>query len=136
MKRVVQIVCAIVVVGMGWCLVEFLSRMLFNSRVERLGERGLPKVFVENQGVIHCRMKADDFRFPLPPGTHVLTSAVTDGGFDWADGAVQIQFEGTNAITADQYKSWLSDKLQIGASITAEPLPRGLVIKFHYFGDK
>ena len=136
MRKTLKIVCVIVIMGGAWCLVEFFSRMLLHSRVERLGEKALPKVSVEQQDTIYCRMKADDFRFFLPPGSRALAPIVTSGGFDWLDGTVEVQFEGSNNITAEEYERWLSDKLQTGGSIIAKPSPGGLIIKFHYFGDK
>lgn len=135
MKKTLKIVCAIAVAGGAWCLVELFSRMLLHSRVERLGEKALPKALVENGGTIYCRMKADDFRFPLPPGSRALAPTVTSGGFDWLDGIVEVQFEGSNQITAEEYERWLSGKLQTGGSIIAKPSAGGLSIKFHYFGD-
>ena len=80
-------------------------------------------------------MKADDFRFPLPPGSRATNQVVT-GGFDTVDGSVEARFETTNQFTAVEYERWLSGKLQVGGNITAEPIPNGLLIKFNYFGDK
>ena len=80
-------------------------------------------------------MNADDFRFPLPPGSRATNSVIT-GGFDTVDGSVEVRFETTNQFTAGEYENWLSGKLQVGGSVTAEPIPGGLLIKFRYFGDK
>jgi hypothetical protein len=60
-------------------------------------------------------MKADDFRFPLPPESRVLPPIILSGGFDTVDGSVEVRFERSNPVT---------------------PIPGGLSIKFHYFGDK
>jgi len=113
---------------------EFIAPLVFNSRVERLHENNLPKVVVEGS-TIYCRMKADDFRFSLPRGSHA-TNAVVTGGFDTVDGSVEARFDGTNRITAGEYETSLSGRVQVGGQITAQTVPGGLVIKFHYFGDR
>jgi hypothetical protein len=115
---------------------EYLAPRLFNSRIERIHEKGLPTACIENGTVLYCRMKADDFRLPLPPGSHAFTPIITTGGFDWVDGTVQIQFGTSNLITPAGYDHWLSGRLPAGASVSAEPIQKGLMIKFHYFGDK
>lgn len=112
-----------------------IAPLFLNSRIERLGEKNLPKILVERGRTIYCRMKADDFRFPLPPGTRAANPAVA-GGFDTVDGSVEAQFEGTNRVTASEYEDSLSGKVQVGGQITAQTIPGGLLIKFHYFGDR
>jgi hypothetical protein len=110
--------------------------MVLDSRLERLGETGLPRASVKN-GVIHCRMKADDFRFPLPQGTHVVLPIKITGGFDTVDGSVEARFDDSAVhITPYEYEVWLSKKLQEGASVKTRTVPDGLLIEFHYFGDK
>jgi hypothetical protein len=106
-----------------------------DSRIERLGEKGLPKIKVERGGTIYCRMKADDFRFPLLPGSRAVNPLIT-GGFDTVDGTVEARLDGTNRLTASQYENFLSGKVQVGGRITAQEIPEGLLIKFHYFGDR
>jgi hypothetical protein len=90
---------------------------------------------VEHGNTIYCRMKADDFRFPLPPLSRA-TNLVITGGFDTVDGSVEARFESTNQVTASEYERSLSGHMQTGGQITAEAIPGGLSIKFHYFGDK
>ena len=80
-------------------------------------------------------MKADDFRFPLPPGSHAVHPVIS-GGFDTVDGSVEARFEGTNLVTAGEYESSLSGRVQVGGQITARTIPGGLLINFHYFGDR
>jgi hypothetical protein len=80
-------------------------------------------------------MKADDFRFVLPRGARV-TNAVVTGGFDTVDGSVEARFDGTNRMTAGEYESSLSGRVQVGGQITVLTIPEGLLIKFHYFGDR
>ena len=121
--------------GAFWFADEKLAPLFLNSRIERLGEKNLPQIQTEKGGIIHCRMKADDFSFPLPPESRAVNLAVT-GGFDSVDGSVEARFEGTNQITASQYEQWLSDKVQVGGYVTAERVSGGLLIKFHYFGDR
>ena len=114
---------------------SFIAPLMFHSRIERLGETNLPSIRVESGGIIYCRMKADDFSFPLPPATHATNLTVT-GGFDTVDGSLEALFDGTNQLTADQYKDSLIGRLSPGGYITADHIPGGLLIKFHYFGDK
>ena len=61
-----------------------------SASVERLSEKNLPKILIQG-GTVYCRMKADDFRFPLPPGSRVISSVVT-GGFDTVNGNVSVDF--------------------------------------------
>jgi hypothetical protein len=81
-------------------------------------------------------MKADDFRFPLPPESRVLPPIILSGGFDTVDGSVEVRFERSNPVTPIDYESWLSGRMQVGGYVTADSVPGGLSIKFHYFGDK
>ena len=113
----------------------YIALLILNSRLERLHESGLPKIVVENGSTICCRMKADDFHFPLPPGSRA-TNAIVSGGFDTVDGSVEARFERNKQMTAGEYQSWLRGKVQVGGWITAQGVPGGLLIKFHYFGDK
>jgi len=136
-KKAVILVCAIL--GGGLILAgldQFIAPMFLNSRIERLNEIGLPKVSVEKGGKIYCRMKADDFRFSLPPGSHAESAIITAGGFDYADGTVEARFESSNQVTPSEYEDWLSSRMQLGGYVTASAVPGGLTIKFHYFGDK
>jgi hypothetical protein len=81
-------------------------------------------------------MKADDFRFPLPPGSQVQSPIIISGAFDTVDGSVEVRFANSNQLAPFQYESWLSGRIQMGGYITASSVPGGLLIKFHYFGDK
>ena len=130
---VVLVGFALILVAFRWAN-EFIAPLAFNSRIERLHEKDLPKISVEGS-TIYCRMKADDFRFPLPRGSR-LTNAVVTGGFDTVDGSVEALFDGTNRMTAGEYESSLSGRVQVGGQITAQTIPEGLLIKFHYFGDR
>ena len=114
----------------------FWRPVFLDSRIERLGEKNLPMIRVEKGGIIYCRMKADDFRFPLPPGSRALHPVITEGGFDTVDGSVEARFEGTNQLTATAYERWLSGRLQVGAYVKVQQIPNGLLITFYYFGDK
>lgn len=118
-----------------WLADDSIAPLFLNSRIERLGERNLPKLTIERGSTVYCRMKADDFRFPLPPGTWA-TNGVVLGGFDTADGTVDARFEGSNQMTPFEYQNWLAGKVQIGGQVTALAIPGGLLIQFHYFGDK
>ena len=135
MKVVAIVVCAALIVAAAWFADTFIAPLFLNSRIERIGEKNLPKILIEKGGTIYCRMKADDFRFPLPPGSRAVNPVVT-GGFDTADGSVEARFGGSNGVTAGEYENWLSGKVQVGGQITAQTIPGGLLIKFHYFGDR
>src|SRR5262245_35603376 len=85
------VVCVLVIAGLLW-LNSHVAPLCFDSRIERLWEKNLPKIMVERGGMVSCRMKADDFRFPLPPGTRA-TNLVVTGGFDTVNGSVEARFD-------------------------------------------
>jgi len=121
-----------------WFADDFVAPLFLNSRIERLHETDLPKASIK-YGYVYCRMKADDFYLPLPPlpaGVRVMPPTITAGGFDWVDGSVEVRFENTNAISPFDYEDWPLRNLQVGASTTVQMESRGMLIKFHYFGDK
>jgi hypothetical protein len=137
-KTATMLVCIISVVLIAaaiWLADNFIAPLSLDSRVERLGEASLPKIMVENGNTIYCRMKADDFRFPLPPISRA-TNLIITGGFDTVDGCVEAQFESTNQITVAEYKRLLSGQVQTWGQIFVEEISGGFLIKFHYFGDK
>lgn len=139
MKKVALLVCvalsAAIIASVMWFADDFVAPLFLNSRIERLTETGLPKASVEN-GCVYCRMKADDFRLPLPLGMRAMPPIITSGGYDWVDGSVEVRFDSSNRVWAGEYARWLPNKLQVGASATVEQIPGGMLIKFHYFGDK
>ena len=106
------------------------SRLFLTSKIERLGEKNLPKILVENGGIINCRMKAADFRFPAPPGSRAANLMLT------STGSVEARFQSSNQVTASEYENWLSGKVQVGGWVTVHSVPGGLLIKFSHFGDK
>src|SRR3954468_17171985 len=99
---VVAVLAGILLFAGIWIADTSLAPLYLNSRVERLSETGLPKIIIEKGSIIYCRMKADDFRFPLPPGSRVLNSVVK-GGFDTVDGSVEVRFDSTNSVTVSEY---------------------------------
>lgn len=119
----------------GWFADSFIAPLFLNSRIERLGENDLPRIRIEVGNVVYCRMKADDFRFPLPTGT-IATNAMVTGGFDTVDGSVEAHFAANRVISPSQYENSLRGRLKAGANVTAAQVPGGLLIRFHYFGDK
>jgi len=129
-------ICVLLIAGALWLVDDSIAPLFLNSRIERLGERGLPSACVEKGGVVYCRMKADDFRFPLPPDSHPVLPVTIAGGFDTVDGSVEVRFDGTKQMTESEYLNFLSARLQIWGSVRAERVSGGLLIKFHYFGDK
>ncbi len=130
----VAVVCLLAIAGFFW-LNSHVAPLWFNSRIDRLREKNLPKIMIERGGMVYCRMKADDFRFPLPPGTRA-TNLVVTGGFDSVDGSVEARFDSTNQVTANEYETSLSGKIQNGGQVKAQSVPGGLLITFHYFGDR
>lgn len=128
------IVGIILIVPVLTFLDNFVAPLLFNSRIERLNEKDLPKASVEN-GYLYCRMKADDFHLALPPGYRAMTPIITHGGFDSVDGSVELRFDSSNGVSTG-CGSWMPSGLQVGASVNFDQSPKGLLIKFHYFGDK
>ncbi len=134
-KIAVILVCAVLVAIAFWFANQYLAPLVFDSRIERIAENNLPRIVIERGGIVYCRMKADDFRFPLPPSSKA-TNAVVSGVFDSVDGSVEVHFDGTDGPTAGQYEAWVAGKLQRGGRVTAEAIPQGLLIKFHYFGDR
>ena len=80
-------------------------------------------------------MKADDFRFPLPPGSHAV-NPVINGGFDSVEGSVEARFDDNKQVASREYEKLLSGKLQEGGQVSSQTIPGGLLIHFHYFGDK
>ena len=134
MKVVAILICAALLAGTAWVVIKF-SPLFLNSKTERVHEKNLPAIRIERGSTIYCRMKADDFRFPLPPGARA-TNLVVTGGFDTVDGSVEARFDGTNRVTAIEYENFLSGKVQVGGRITAQTTQSGLLIEFHYFGDR
>jgi hypothetical protein len=139
MRDIFKFVAALVAIALVCLTLQFADRtvapLFLDSRVERLGERNLPTIVVERGGVVYCRMKADDFRFPLPLRSRA-TNLVVAGGFDTVDGSVEARFEGTRGMTVDEYQDSLTGKVSAGGWVTAQSIAGGLLIKFHYFGDR
>lgn len=129
------LICIGLMIAVIWWTDKDIAPLFLNSRVERLPEQHLPKISIEKGTTVYCRMKADDFRFPLPPGSHA-TNLVVSGGFDTVHGSVEVRFGGVDHFTASQYQDWLSGKIQQGGQVIVETISNGLLIKFHYFGDK
>jgi hypothetical protein len=135
MRLLAILVCTVLLAGAMWAVVKF-SPLFLNSRIERIREKNLPRIIIEKGNIVYCRMKADDFRFPLPPAARVVNPVLTSGGFDTADGSVEVQFPATNQVTADEHENWLSGKVPVGGEVAAQTVPGGLLVKFHYFGDR
>jgi hypothetical protein len=114
---------------------KYIAPLLFNSRVERIHETGLPKATIENRG-IYFRMKADDFFLPLPLGTRANTPVIEAGGFDWVNGTVEVRFDSSSAVSPSGYQDWVSGKLPAGGRVVTERASGGLVVRFQYFGDQ
>ena len=133
MRLISILVCAVLLSGAMLAAIK-LSPLFLNSRIERIGERHLPQILIQRGNLVYCRMKADDFSFPLPSGSRAKNPILTSGGFDTVEGTVEACFESTNHVTAHEYLKSL--KLQAGGQVTAGTIPGGLLIRFNYFGDK
>src|SRR5436305_12337755 len=128
MKFGVILICAVVAVGVVWLVFE-LAPLFLNSKIERLGEKNLPKILVEKGNIIHCRMKADDFRFPLPTGSRAFNPIIASGGFDTIEGSVEARFENSNHMTSSEYLRLLG-KVQVGGDVSPMTIPEGFRIRF------
>src|SRR5690349_9137271 len=105
MKFATILMCAAVAAALVALFVNtYIAPLFFNSRLERLHENGLPKIAVEKGATVYCRMKADDFRVPRPPGSRA-TNAVVSGGFDTVDGSVEARLEDSRQMSAGEYES-------------------------------
>ena len=114
---------------------DYIAPLFLNSRIERLQETGRPKASIDND-YVYCRMKADDFRLPLPQGYRAMPPIITSGSFDCVDGSVEVRYDSSNRVSQAEYAGWLPNNLQVGASANVEQIPGGMLIKFHYFGDR
>lgn len=136
MKKVLLLVCCILGALATYFCLDLFAPLLLKSRIGRLHEKDLPKATVEEGRTVYCRMKAADFRFPLPAGSYGLPPVITSGGFDWVTGSIEVRFKGSNQVTAVQYEDYVARRLQVGAELRVSSVPGGLFIRFHYFGDK
>jgi hypothetical protein len=138
-RSVVAAVISIAVVGLLavvlWFVDYTLAPLLLNSRIERLGEKNLPKIMIERGSTVYCRMAADDFRFPLPRDARAVKFTVS-GGFDTVDGYVLVVFDKPNHMTAIEYEDWVAKRVHEGGQVTAAEGLNGFTIKFRYFGDR
>lgn len=133
----VSIVVALAILSAAWNFFDTeLAPLFFNARVERLHEIGLPRIMVRNGDTIYCRMKADDFEFPLPPGAQAVHAILTSGGFDTVDGSIEARFGKGGRMTPEDYEQFLQGKVPVGGWVTAGYTNDGLLINFHYFGDR
>ena len=132
---------SIVILLLGVAIIYLPGTFGFRDALPgRQSEANLPQISVEERRVIYCRMRADDFRFPLPPNSSAHDPTLTGGGFDTVEGSVVARFHG-RPMTGYEYEAWISDRLQPGGSVSAETLansrtPADLLIRFSYFGDR
>ena len=114
------------------------STLFLNSRLDRLDESNLPLVSIEDENVVYCRMKADDFRFEIPTGGVATKASIESEGFESVDGSVVVTFPEERQISTRQYGELLRKNLQVGGrvSVTDHPDSGGILVDFSYFGDK
>lgn len=134
--KIVICLFGLLFIVVGWLIAEFVSIWLFNAKIERIFEKNLPKVAVENGNIVYCRMSADDFRLSLPAGSRVVHANILSGGSDWVDVEVEIRQEKSNVLTSVDFEEWIKERLQIGASVSFEEHGDITLIKCHYFGDR
>ena len=139
MKAVVASTISLFVVALlvlAWPVLEGISTLFLNARIERLGRTGFPNAEVESGGIVHCRMQADDFRFPLPPGSHAHDLRLDSGGFDTVNGWVAVTFDHPCHMQEAAYRVWLAGRLPVGGACDVQTTPDGMVLTFRYFGDR
>ena len=114
------------------------STLLLNSKMDRLTEEGLPTITIEGDNTVYCRMKADDFRFPLPPGAVAVNPRIVSGSFDTVKGSLIVTFPEGRPMSPRRYEEWLKARLQTGGWVTASKNreTEGMLVTFSYFGDK
>ena len=137
-KKSVVILAVLAVISMVGCFIAVNSTLFLNSKLDRLSENDLPKVFVESDGVVCCRMKADDFRFTLPLGAVAMSPQLLSGGFDTVEGTVEAHFQDGVTISSEEYQKLVRKELQAGGWIIVKSIPssQALLLSFSYFGDK
>jgi hypothetical protein len=95
----------------------------------------------ESRGIVVCRMKYCDFRFPLPPGAHIASIGPLTIGPDTITGSI-VHSGATSTVTYDAVLRQHGFSFKPGASMaTSSEQPGGWVqpagdqIYFSYFGD-
>jgi len=137
-NKLIKTLCATLIAGGVLWFLAINSTLLFNTRIERIFERDLPRISIEDERIIYCRMQADDFRFPLPQYGIAIDPTLLGGGFDTIEGSVRITYQGGTGMNAQEYESWVRERSQMGGSITVEgdDASSDLIVRFSYFGDR
>ena len=96
----------------------------------------------EHDGMVLCRMKYCDFRFPLPPGAHIVSIGPLTVGADTITGSI-VHSSATDAFRYDEVLRRHGFDFKPGSLIaTSSEQPGGWVqpvgdqIHFSYFGDR
>ena len=99
-------------------------------------------VVSEDRGVVVCRMKYCDFRFPLPAGSHIVSIGPLTVGPDTISGSI-VHSRATGTVSYDAVLRQHGFDLDAGSRFaTSSEQPGGWVqpidgqIKFSYFGDR
>ncbi|HEV7403524.1 MAG TPA: hypothetical protein VGO11_11375 [Chthoniobacteraceae bacterium] len=136
MSKKLLFLCAVAVLAGGiwylWPRIFFMR----DSLPGREHEDGLPKVTIENGSVVYCRMRADDFRFPLPRGSRARPPVLESGSFDQVKGRIEVELNDANERVAMLYTESMRKSVPRGGYVFASPIPGGLQISFQYFGDR
>jgi hypothetical protein len=126
-----------VCIAIAWVVISNFPHFA-DSKSDRLSEDNLPRIEIENGRTVYCRMKADDFRFPLPEGATGIDPQLSSGGFDTVKGSVRVRFTKQPGMSAERYQEWLRQRLQTGgiAHVDYDVSSSDLIVNFSYFGDK
>ena len=137
-SSILKFCSAILLLGLLVWFVAVNSTLFLDSRLDRLMENGLPTITIEDEKIVYCRMKGDDFRLPLPPEGTVSESSIESGGYDTVAGSVLVTFLGGQSISPQKYEKWLKGKVQTGGWVaaTTDRKSGGILVSFSYFGDK
>ena len=97
----------------------------------------------EQDGIVLCRMRYCDFRFPLPPGAHIVSVSSLSVGSDTVRGTI-VHSSATGAVTYDEVLRKQGFQFSPGSLLdTSSEQLGGWVqpgsggrIDFSYFGDR
>jgi len=96
----------------------------------------LPDVSIENGNTVYCRMRACDFRFPLPSGSQFIKTESVEGGFDTINGVIYVTTTNGTPVNLAAYEAQLKKYRLAEGGWVSPDWTNGLTkIRFSYFGD-
>ena len=110
----------------------------FKGDVRQLSRRHekLPAVSIENGDTVYCRMRACDFRFPLPRGSQFIKTELVERGFDTINGFIYVKMTNGTAVNLAAYEAQLNKyHLAEGGWVSPDQTNNLTQIRFSYFGD-